>query len=84
MKIIYAVAVAVLASAVISGCASNTPPLCYNEAVVMKHKVSVPVFGIRKQVRTTEFLSGGDFGYQWVERSAFTDTSLCDRLPVTE
>jgi len=83
MKMINAAAV-VLVSLMASGCASNTPPRCYNEAVVMKNRVSVPVFGIRKPVSTTEYLSGGSFGYQWVERSAFTDTSACDRLPVTE
>ncbi|WKW40765.1 phage exclusion lipoprotein Cor [Kosakonia cowanii] len=83
MKIINAAAV-VLVSILAAGCASNTPPLCYNEAVVMKNRVSVPVFGIRKPVSTTEYLSGGNFGYQWVERSAFTDTSSCDRLPLTE
>lgn len=83
MKIINTAAV-VLVSLMASGCASNTPPLCYNEAVVMKKRVSVPVFGIRKPISTTEYLSGGSFGYQWVERSAFTDTSACDRLPVTE
>ncbi|WP_333870348.1 phage exclusion lipoprotein Cor [Kosakonia cowanii] len=83
MKMINTAAV-VLVSLMASGCASNTPPLCYNEAVVMKKRVSVPVFGIRKPVSTTEYLSGGSFGYQWVERSAFTDASACDRLPVTE
>jgi hypothetical protein len=83
MKIINAAAV-VLFSILATGCASNTPPLCYNGAVVMKSRVSVPVFGIRKPVSTTEYLSGGSFGYQWVERSAFTDTSSCDRLPLTE
>jgi uncharacterized protein YcfL len=83
MKIINAAAV-VLVSILASGCASNTPPLCYNGAVVMKSRVAVPVFGIRKPVSTTEYLSGGSFGYQWVERSAFTDTSSCDRLPLTE
>ena len=83
MKMINAAAV-VLVSLMASGCASNTPPLCYNEAVVMKKRVSGPVFGIRKPVSTTEYLSGGSFGYQWIERSAFTDTSACDRLPVTE
>lgn len=83
MKMINTAAV-VLVSLMASGCASNTPPLCYNEVVVMKKRVSVPVFGIRKPVSTTEYLSGGSFGYQWVERSAFTDTSACDRLPVTE
>ena len=83
MKIINAAAV-VLFSILATGCASNMPPLCYNGAVVMKNRVSVPVFGIRKPVSTTEYLSGGSFGYQWVERSAFTDTSSCDRLPLTE
>lgn len=83
MKMINAAAV-VLVSLMASGCASNTPPLCYNEAMVMKNRVSIPVFGIRKPVSATEYLSGGSFGYQWVERSAFTDTSACDRLPVTE
>lgn len=83
MKMINAAAV-VLISLMASGCASNTPPLCYNEASVMKNRVAVPVFGIRKPVSTTEYLSGGSFGYQWVERSAFTYTSACDRLPVTE
>ena len=83
MKIVNAAAV-VLFSILATGCASNTPPLCYNGAVVMKNQVSVPVFGIRKPVSTTEYLSGGNFGYQWVERSAFTDTSSCDRLPLTE
>lgn len=83
MKIINAAAV-VLFSILATGCASNTPPLCYNGAVVMKNRVSVPVLGIRKPVSTTEYLSGGSFGYQWVERSAFTDTSSCDRLPLTE
>ena len=83
MKMINAAAV-VLVSLMASGCASNTPPLCYNEAVVMKNRVTVPVFGIRKPVSTTEYLSGGNFGYQWVERSAFTDTSSCDRLSLTE
>lgn len=83
MKMINAAAI-VLVSLMASGCASNTPPQCYNEAVVMKNRVSVPVFSIRKPVSTTEYLSGGSFGYQWVERSAFTDTSSCDRLPVTE
>lgn len=83
MKIINAAAV-VLVSILAAGCASNTPPLCYNGAVVMKNRVSVPVFGIRKPVSTTEYLSGGSFGYQWVERSAFTSTSSCDRLPLTE
>ncbi len=83
MKIINAAAV-VLFSILATGCASNTPPLCYNGAVVMKNRVPVPVFGIRKPVSTTEYLSGGSFGYQWVERSAFTDTSSCDRLPLRE
>lgn len=83
MQIINATAVVVF-SILAAGCASNTPPLCYNGAVVMKNRVSVPVFGIRKPVSSTEYLSGGSFGYQWVERSAFTDTSTCDRLPLTE
>lgn len=75
---------AVLVPLMESGCASNTPPLYYNEAVGMKNRVSVPVYGIRKSARTTEYLSGGSFGYQWIERSVITDTSSFDRLPVTE
>jgi uncharacterized protein YcfL len=55
MKMINAAAV-VLVSLMASGCASNTPPLCYNGAVVMKSRVAVPVFGIRKPVSTTEYL----------------------------
>lgn len=69
---------------VVTSCASNTPPICYNEAIVMKNRVSVPVFGIRKPLKTTEYLSGGYFGYQWTAQESFTDTSDCDKHEFTE
>ncbi|EPF2243688.1 phage exclusion lipoprotein Cor [Citrobacter werkmanii] len=69
---------------VITSCASSTPPICYNEAVVMKNRVSIPVFGIRKPLKTTEYLSGGYFSYQWMPQESFTDTTTCDKHGFTE
>lgn len=67
-----------------TGCASNTPPICFNEAVIVKSRVSIPVFGVRKPLKTTEYLSGGSFAYQWMPKESFTNTSECDRLGFTE
>ncbi|KXA01259.1 hypothetical protein HMPREF3220_01596 [Citrobacter koseri] len=50
----------------------------------MKNKVSIPVFGIRKPLKTTEYLSGGYFAWQWMPQESFTDTSTCDKRGLTE
>lgn len=84
MKIIYLTVISIFLTIFISGCASNTPPVCYNEAIIMKNRVSIPVFGIRKPLKTTEYLSGGYFAWQWMPQESFTDTSTCDKHGLTE
>ncbi|WP_429837835.1 phage exclusion lipoprotein Cor [Citrobacter koseri] len=84
MNKVYTAAIIISSALLTAGCASNTPPLCYNEAVIMKNKVSIPFFGIRKPLKTTEYLSGGYFAYQWMPQESFTDTSTCDKRGLTE
>lgn len=80
MRIILATAVIAL----LSGCVTDTPPLCYNTAKINKVIYDIPVFGVRKPLKTKEYLSGSAFGYQWIKQGNFVDTSECDKVPLTE
>ena len=66
---------AVLFTLAVSGCASNTPPVCYNKAKIVKQKYDTPVF----KKENGRYLAGYPF-HAWENKSAFTDTSECDRL----
>lgn len=72
MKNIITVALFTLA---VSGCAANTPPVCYNKATVVKQKYDIPIF----KKENGRYLAGYPF-HSWEDKSAFTDTSECDRL----
>lgn len=84
MNKLYATAIIIMTVLLTTGCASNTPPICYNEAVIAKNRVSIPVFGVRKPFKTTEYLSGGSFAFQWMPQESFTKTTECDRFGYTE
>jgi uncharacterized protein (DUF779 family) len=59
----------------LSGCASNTPPICYNKAKITNHVYDVAVF----KIENVKYLAGNPF-HTWADRSQFVDTSECDKL----
>ncbi|MDF7648111.1 hypothetical protein PUG42_06065 [Erwiniaceae bacterium L1_54_3] len=67
--------VLLVASFFITGCASSTPPVCYNKAKIANHIYDVAVF----KKENGKYLAGYPF-HGWNDKSAFVDTSECDRL----
>ncbi len=59
----------------ISGCVSNSPPICYNKANIYRQVYDVAVF----KVENGSYLAGNPF-YTWADKSQFVDTSTCDKL----
>jgi len=83
MKIIRNLAIFIGVFSSVS-CVTNTPPICYNKAVISHTAYDIPVFSIRKDVKTVEYLSGGPFAYQWTAKGNFTNTKSCDKLGITQ
>lgn len=59
----------------LSGCASSTPPICYNKASIYKQTYDIAVF----KIENGRYLAGNPF-YTWADKSQFVDTSSCDKL----
>lgn len=59
----------------ISGCASNTPPVCYNKAKILNTVYDIPIF----KKDGEKYLAGYPF-HTWAEKTQFVDTSSCDKL----
>lgn len=72
MKKIITLAVITLA---LAGCASGTPPVCYNKANIANHVYDIPVF----KTESGRYLAGYPF-HAWTNKSEFVDTTECDRL----
>ncbi|WP_240629165.1 phage exclusion lipoprotein Cor [Pantoea rodasii] len=72
MKMTFTISIALLA---LSGCASNTPPICYNKAKITNHVYDVAVF----KIENGKYLAGNPF-HTWADKSQFLDTSECDKL----
>lgn len=65
----------ICASLTLSACASSSPPICYNKAVIYKQKYDIAVF----KIEDGKYLAGKPF-YTWTEKSQFSDTESCDSL----
>jgi uncharacterized protein (DUF779 family) len=72
MKKLLIISVALLA---LSGCASNTQPICYNKAKITNNVYDVAVF----KIEDGKYLAGNPF-HTWADKSQFVDTSECDKL----
>lgn len=59
----------------ISGCASSTPPVCYNKAKIINKVYDIPIF----KKNGDKYLAGYPF-HAWEEKTQFIDTSSCDKL----
>lgn len=59
----------------ITGCVSNTPPICYNKANITNHVYDIAVF----KKEESRYMAGHPF-YTWTDKSQFIDTSECDKL----
>lgn len=57
------------------GCVSNSPPICYNKAVIYKQEYDISVF----KMEGGKYLAGNPF-HTWTDKSQFVDTSSCDKL----
>lgn len=66
---------AAMVTLLVSGCASNKMPVCYNKANIVNRAYEIPVF----KKENGRYLAGYPF-YSWEDKSAFIDTSECDRL----
>lgn len=67
----------VLTTISLTGCVTNTPPVCFNEAKVVNQKIDVAVFAKREGFKTVEYNAGAPF-YGWTPKSQFTNTKACD------
>lgn len=72
MKKIIVLAVIALAS---TGCATSTPPVCYNKANIANHVYDIAIF----KKENGRYLAGYPF-YAWTNKTEFVDTAECDRL----
>jgi len=70
-NIIYLIAIVIT----ISGCASNTPPVCYNKAKIFNAVYDIAIF----KKENEKYLAGYPF-HTWADKSQFIDTSSCDIL----
>ena len=72
MKMAFTISIALLA---LSGCASNTPPICYNKDKIANHVYDVAVL----KIKNVNYLAGNPF-HTWADKSQFLDTTGCDKL----
>lgn len=65
----------IIAASAISGCVSQSAPICSNKANILSHVYDIPVF----KKEDGKYMAGYPF-YTWTDKSQFVDTSECDKL----
>lgn len=59
----------------ITGCQALPPQQCSATARIGGQDVTVPVYGIKKVANQTQYYAGNPFGWKWVSKSNFTEST---------
>lgn len=61
----------------LAGCQSLPPQQCSATARIGGQDMTVPIYGVKKVANQTKYYAGNPFGWKWVSKSNFTE-STCD------
>ncbi|MBW1213666.1 phage exclusion lipoprotein Cor [Pantoea allii] len=62
----------------ISGCQTLPPVQCTATASIGGQDTTVQIYGVRKQANQTQYYAGNPFGWKWVSKTNFTQ-STCEK-----
>nr|WP_243234768.1 cor protein [Pantoea sp. EKM20T] len=66
------------AALVLAGCQTLPPVKCSAIARIGGQDVNVPVYGVKTEANQTKYYAGNPFGWKWVSKSNFTE-STCEK-----
>jgi hypothetical protein len=67
-----------LALSALAGCQALPPQQCSATARIGGQDVNVPIYGVKKVANQTQYYAGNPFGWKWVSKSNFTE-STCQK-----
>jgi len=59
----------------LAGCQALPPQECSATARIGGQDVTVPVYGVKKVANQTQYYAGNPFGWKWVSKSNFTEST---------